>query len=216
VRTELKEHLAEFPPPQAGEAGWYPDPLGSTAERFWDGEWLDIIRTPQLRLPPELAGSNGSGQRRPRGAGLRLPSLRRSKPAALKPATLPPLKKSVREQRGREREQRRALLTIEAKKDAFFVSPAGRARRAFERGQRLFQYELELGEREPLEIPGVDGEPARATSDPVDILNAVVAEGWKLETGTFFFVEARNRAIGCYLFKRSKKRRQTTTDPWQG
>jgi hypothetical protein len=211
VRAELKQHLAEFPPPQAGDAGWYPDPLGSTAERFWDGEWLDIIRTPQLRLPPELMGGNGNGHTRRREGGLRLPSLRRGKKTSL-----PPLKKSVREQRGREKEQRRALLTIEARKDAFFVSPAGRARRAFERGHKLFQYELELGEREPLEIPGVDGEPARATTDPVDILNSVVAEGWKLDTGTFFFVEARNRAIGCYLFKRSKKRRQATSDPWEG
>jgi hypothetical protein len=202
VRTELKEHLAEFPPPQRGEPGWYPDPLGSTAERYWDGLWLDIIRTPQLRLVPELPDL---GEHRERG--LRLPSLRRSK-------ALPPLKKSVRDQRAREKEQRRALLQIEAKKDAFALSPAGRARRAFERGQKLFQYELELGEREPMEVPGVDGEPVRATSDPVDILNSVVAEGWKLETGTFFFVEARGSAIGCYLFKRSKKRRLPTTDPW--
>lgn len=205
MRTELKEHLAEFPAPHGGQPGWYPDPLGSTSERFWDGSWLDIIRTPQLRLPPELGGA-GNGH----NGGLRLPSLRRRKPI-----NLPPLKKDVREQRAREKEQRRALLTIEAKKDAFALSPAGRARRAFERGQRLFQYELELGEREPLEIPGVDGEPARATSDPVDILNSVVAEGWKLETGTFFFVEARGSAIGCYLFKRSKKRRLATTDPWE-
>ncbi len=204
MRTELKEHLAEFPPPQGGEQGWYPDPLGSTAERFWDGSWLDIIRTPQLRPPPAL---NGNGHHRSLAEGLRLPSLRRAKP-------LPPLKKSVREQRAREKEQRRALLQIEAKKDAFALSPAGRARRAFERDQKLFQYELELGEREPMEIPGVDGEPARATSDPVDILNSVVAEGWKLETSTFLFVEARDTAIGCYLFRRSKKRRRATTDPW--
>ena len=44
----------------------------------------------------------------------------------------------------------------------------------------------------------------------------MIVEGWKLETGSFFFVESRNTALGCYLFKRSKKRRRPTKDPWEG
>lgn len=202
MKTELRQHLTEFPPPHGRRAGWYPDPLGSTAERFWDGQWLDLIRSPQLRLPPGALSGNGQRRQRRREA-LRLPTLE-----------LPALKKSVRAQRAREREQRRQLLSLEARKDAFRLTPAGRARRAFEHGHRLFQYELELGEWEPIEIPGVDGEPASLTADPVDILNSVIVEGWKLEAGSFYFVESRSTAIGCYLFKRSKKRRRPTRDPW--
>ena len=201
MRAELKRHLSEFPPPRAKQPGWYPDPLGTTGERFWDAEWLDLVRTSRLRLPPDLLAENGAG---PRGRERKLPAVE-----------LPPLKKAVRKQRAREKEQRRRKQLIEAQKESFRATPAGRARRAFKRGQRVFQYEFELLDPTPVEIPGVDGEPPFATTDPVDVLNSVIVEGWKLETGSFVVLESRNTALGCYLFKRSKKRRRPTTDPWQ-
>jgi hypothetical protein len=196
-RERLRQALA----PQAQEPGWYPDPLGSTAERFWDGEWMELIRTPRLRL-----ATNGLVQEEQ--SSFRLPGLSR-----IPPIQLPPISKDAREQRAREREQVKQRLWIDAQREAFFHTPAGRARLAFERGQDLFQYELELDNVGPTLIPGPVGAPARTSEDPVDILNSVVVEGWKLVDGKFFYAEARG-VFGLYLFKRSKKRRRRMNDPW--
>lgn len=143
------------------------------------------------------------------GLRFRLPSL------SDRPTLVPPLGRAAREQRAREREQQKRLLSMEAAKGAFHRTPAGRARRAYERGHRLFQYELEIDGLEPTLIPGPLGSPAQETTDPVDILNSVTVEGWKLVTGKFVYTEMRSGTIGCYLFKRSKKRRQEMNDPWR-
>jgi hypothetical protein len=37
--------LSDAPPPASGRAGWFPDPLGSDADRYFDGaSWTDQIR----------------------------------------------------------------------------------------------------------------------------------------------------------------------------
>jgi hypothetical protein len=203
MTTLERERLSHAPAPQAQEPGWYPDPLGTTAERFWDGQWMELIRTPRLRLAAEALVREEAAQA-PRPPLLsRIPTLQ-----------LPPLSKEKREQRTREREHLKQRLWLEAERQAFFQTPAGKARLAFERGQHLFQYELEIDRVEPTVIPGSKGASPRTTEDAVDILNSVVVEGWKLVDGKFFYVDARG-LVGCYLFRRSKKRRQQMNDPWQ-
>lgn len=140
--------------------------------------------------------------------GFRLPLLRG------KPALALPLDKTAREERAEERERQKHLVSVEAAEQAFYRTPAGRARLAYKRGHRLFQYELEVNRLEPMVIPGLAGAPALITTDPVDILNSVTVEGWKLVTGKFFHAEMRNGAVGCYLFKRSQKRRLMMNNPW--
>jgi hypothetical protein len=120
-----------------------------------------------------------------------------------------------REERAELKEREKQLKSTEAAKEAFFQTPAGRARLAYKRGHHLFQYELEINELRPTIIPGPVGAPARETTDPVDILNSVTVEGWKLVTGKFIHSEMRNGAVGCYLFKRSQKRRLSMNNPWQ-
>jgi len=184
------------------QPGWYPDPLGSTAERYWDGSWGDDIRTSQRRLPEEaLSNGNGRGH-----GGLRLRSLR---------PYLPLLGRADREMRVREREEEVRQRIAELERQAFYRTPAGRARVAFERGQSLFQYELDVGRMEPIVIPGLHYQPPLETTDPVDVLNSVVAEGWKLSNSEFHFLEMRGGMVGCYIFKRSPKRRQPMNNPWQ-
>lgn len=139
----------------------------------------------------------------------KLPSLRG------KGTLVPPLSRAAREERALEREQQREQASVEAARQAFFETPAGRARLAYKRGHRLFQYELEVNGLEPTIVPGHTGTPARLTTDPVDILNSVTAEGWKLVTGKFIHSEMRSGAVGVYLFKRSQKRRLQMNDPWQ-
>jgi hypothetical protein len=120
-----------------------------------------------------------------------------------------------RGERAEQKERERQLRSVEAAQDAFFQTPAGRARQAYKRGHRLFQYELEIGELNPIVVPGPVGSPARETTDPVDVLNSVTVEGWKLVTGKFIHSEIRAGAVGCYLFKRSQKRRLSMNNPWQ-
>lgn len=203
MTTVEQERLQQAPPPHGQEPGWYPDPLGSTAERLWDEQWMELIRSPRLRLPAEaLVREEAKRSQRPSILS-RVPSLQ-----------LPPLSREKREQRTREREHLKQRLWMETERQAFFQSPAGRARLAFERGQHLFQYELAIDQVAPTVIPGPVGAPPRVTEDAVDVLNSVVVEGWKLVDGKFFYVEGRG-LVGCYLFKRSKKRRLQMNDPWQ-
>jgi hypothetical protein len=122
---------------------------------------------------------------------------------------------TTREERAELKEREKELKSVETAREAFFETPAGRARLAYKRGHRLFQYELEINELSPTLIPGPAGGPARVTTDPVDILNAVTVEGWKLVTGKFIHSEMRNGVVGCYLFKRSQKRRLPMNNPWQ-
>jgi hypothetical protein len=143
-------------------------------------------------------------------------SARRKRWSFRLPSTFAPLlDKSGREERAQERNQQKELAFIEAAKQAFFQTPAGRARLAYKQGHRLFQYELAINDLQPLIIPGLLSSPPRETTDPVDVLNSVTVEGWKLVTGKFIHSEMRNGVIGCYLFKRSQKRRLRMNNPWQ-
>jgi len=139
----------------------------------------------------------------------RLPALRGGS------ALVPTLDRAAREERADERERERRLAALEAAEEDFFQTPAGRARLAYKRGHRLFQYELEINELPPTVVPGLVGSPALVTTDPVDILNSVTVEGWKLVTGKFIHSDMRGGAVGCYLFKRSQKRRLAMNNPWQ-
>jgi hypothetical protein len=128
---------------------------------------------------------------------------------------VPTLDKAGREARVEEKEREKRLAAVATAEQAFFLTPAGRARLAYKRGHRLFQYELEINELPPTVVPGMAGAPAMVTTDPVDILNSVTVEGWKLVTGKFIHSEMRGGAIGVYLFKRSQKRRLAMNNPWQ-
>jgi hypothetical protein len=177
---------------------------------------VDAVSTQRnfVRLPSPQAGDSGASavaeEATPdKRRGFSLPSLLR------RPTLAHPLDKSAREERAQEREREKELASVEAAKQAFFETPAGKARLAYKRGHRLFQYELEISELQPLLVPGPIGAPPRETTDPVDVLNSVTVEGWKLVTGKFIHSEMRNGTVGCYLFKRSQKRRLQMNSPWQ-
>ena len=78
--------------------------------------------------PPQAAGRERSEPADEANAsekrwGLRLPSLRG------KSALVPTLDKTVREERAEEKERERLLSAVEAAEQAFYRTPAGRARR---------------------------------------------------------------------------------------
>jgi len=114
------------------------------------------------------------------------------------------------ERQVRERAQRREQV-----RSAFFATPAGQARLAFEREDHAFQYSID----------------AMKTADPVATLNSVCNEGWELLSGSFVFVQqgqqsrdkigggqniaTQGTTVGFYLFRRSEANRRETTDPWE-
>ncbi len=168
-----------------------------------------------VELPSSPAREPGGSAAEEEGTRARrwdihLPSLRGRRPGLTSSLT-----RSAREERAQEREKEREAASVEAAMQTFFETPAGRARLAYKRGHRLFQYELEVNGLSPTAIPGPIGSPSRVTTDPVDILNSVTVEGWKLVTGKFINSEVRGGAVGVYLFKRSQKRRLSMNNPWQ-
>jgi hypothetical protein len=171
------------------------------------GQLLVGFRSTPAEAPAAATEAEAGAQDKRRG--FRLPSLRR------RSTLTPTLSGATRQERAEAREREKEMVSAEAAKEAFFETPAGRARLAYKRGHQLFQYELETGALEPTAVPGPVGSPARETTDPVDILNSVAVEGWKLVTGKFFYSEMRGGVVGCYLFKRSQKRRLAMNNPWQ-
>lgn len=90
------QRIQESPSPAAREPGWYPDPLGSTAERYWDGSWTALIRKPNANLVAELPGQGSEGQRKRGISGRRLP-LRESGERHLRGGAIsPPRRKHAR------------------------------------------------------------------------------------------------------------------------
>ena len=132
------------------------------------------------------------------------------------------IKEQEREVKQQEREkaeaQRRAEERLEHReqvRQAFFRTPAGEARLAFERADHAFQYSVDM----------------TRTRDPVAALNSVCNEGWELLSGSFVFVEEGQQSrdklggghsiattgttVGYYLFRRCEANLGETPKPWE-
>jgi hypothetical protein len=147
-------------------------------------------------------------------------------------------KEAEREARAREKaaadEQTRLRKESERRerdRQAFAASPAGQARAAFRRDDRLFQFVLDVQNTKPVVIPMAGATTATTTADPSAVLNSVCNEGWELVNGSFVFhelgsesrdkflasgqnVAVRGTIIGYYLFKRCEENRVGSRDPW--
>jgi hypothetical protein len=129
--------------------------------------------------------------------------------------------------------EKKRLEDIEKERQAFFSSPAGQARLAYERGDHVFQYSFDVMNQQAIIVAMVGSTTAKRTNDPVAVLNSVCHEGWELVNGSFVFVEegAQSRdkfmssgqnvaikgtTVGYYLFKRCEANRTSTSNPWEG
>ncbi|HEY3830518.1 MAG TPA: hypothetical protein VGL57_15090 [Solirubrobacteraceae bacterium] len=127
----------------------------------------------------------------------------------------------------RERAERREKI-----RQAFFATPAGRARLAFESGDELLQFSIDVMNQKAIVVAMVGANTSKKTTDPSAVLNSVNNEGWELVTGSFVFVEegqesrdkfassgqnvaTKGATVGYYLFRRSEANRRETTDPWE-
>jgi hypothetical protein len=137
------------------------------------------------------------------------------------------------EQRRVEEEERRKRDHIEKAREAFMATPAGQARRAFERGDHVVQYSIDVMNQQAIVIAMVGSTTSAKTADPTAILNSVCHEGWQLISGSFVFVEqgqqsrdkfmssgqnvaTKGMTVGYYLFKRCEEnRREPLPEPWR-
>lgn len=128
--------------------------------------------------------------------------------------------------------ERKRVEQLERDRGAFFKTPAGQARLAFDRGDRVFQYSIDVMSQQAIIVKMSNARTSQRTSDPVAILNSVCNEGWDLVTGSFVFVEQgqvsrdkfmssgqqvaiRGTTVGYYLFDRCEANRRDVTKPWE-
>lgn len=141
-------------------------------------------------------------------------------------------REAIRAQREREAEQKQLAQARKELRDEFFGTPAGQARLAFERGDHVFQYSLNVMSQKAIIVAMVGSNVAQKTADPSVILNSVCAEGWELVNGSFVFVETGQQSrdkfmssgqnvavsgatVGYYLFKRREANRAPElVEPW--
>lgn len=131
-----------------------------------------------------------------------------------------------------EEEQRaaaaaRAARQAEREAAAFRASPVGQSRIAFEQGDRLFQVDFEVMGQTAEIVAMMGSYNTSKANNPTAVLNAIVAEGWELITGSFVFVvqgeQSRDKfmssgqnvavkgaTVGYYLFRRAEQNRINT------
>jgi hypothetical protein len=129
------------------------------------------------------------------------------------------------------KQQRQEAEQREKERQAFFATPVGQARTAFERGDHVFQYAIDVMNQQAIIVAMVGSTTSQKSNDPVAILNSVCHEGWELVNGAFVFVEtgAQSRdkfmssgqnvavhgtTVGYYLFKRCEANRREPIESW--
>src|SRR5438132_13216970 len=103
-----------------------------------------------------------------------------------------PLKRKTQEEKEssrREAEERKQADQIKKQWEAFYKTPQGQARLAFERGDHVFQYEIAVMNQKAIIVAMVGSTTSHKTVDPTWVLNSVCREGWELVNGSFVFVE---------------------------
>jgi hypothetical protein len=126
-----------------------------------------------------------------------------------------------------ERKQQQAL---DQAWQSFWASPAGRARAAYQAGDHIFQYSIDVMNQQAIIVAMVGSRTSHKTVDPTAVLNAVCRQGWELSTGDFPFVmtgqQSRDKfmssgqnvavagtVLGYYLFRRCEVNLEAETDP---
>lgn len=128
-----------------------------------------------------------------------------------------------------EKEERRREKAFESAWNAFWASPAGQARRAFEDGDHVFQFSIDVMNQQAIIVAMVGSSTTAKHADPTAVLNSVCREGWELVNGDFAFVmtgqQSRDKflssgqnvaiagtVLGYYLFKRCEANRQCDSE----
>ena len=137
----------------------------------------------------------------------RLPSLRDA-------PLVPPLGRAAREERAEERERQRQMASVEAADRPFFGHPPAKRVLAYSVDT---SFPVRTGARRTRAngLPGLTRLARPRDQRPVDILNSVSVEGWKLVTGKFIYSEMRNGVIGCLPLQAFAEAVTSMNNPWQ-
>lgn len=131
-----------------------------------------------------------------------------------------------------EKAERERVARREKVRQAFFATPAGRARLAFESGDELFQFSIDVMSQKAIAVAMVGANTSKKAMDPSAVLNSVSNEGWELVNGSFVFVEegqesrdkfassgqnvaTKGSTHGYYLFRRCEELRGEMPEPWE-
>lgn len=138
------------------------------------------------------------------------------------------IKEQEREEQQRRREQAEAEQLAQkraAQRDkmrkAFFATPAGKARLAFDCEDHVFQCSIDVTNQQAIVVAVTGADTWQQTSDPTQILNSVCNEGWELLNGSFVYKPmssnqnvAKGATVGHYLFRRCDANRREIPNPW--
>lgn len=97
------------------------------------------------------------------------------------------------------KEERKEQERLERDRQEFLKSPAGQARTAFERGDPVFQFSIDVQNTQAVVIPMVTAMTNTKTTDPIAVLNSVCNEGWDLVNGSFVFHETGSESRDKFL-----------------
>jgi hypothetical protein len=143
------------------------------------------------------------------------------------------LKAAAKEQEQHAAEVRREADQLQKVRKAFLASPAGQAQTAFDRGDQVFQYAIDVMSQEAIIVAMTGSTTSKKTTDPTEVLNSVCNEGWRLVNGSFVFVEQgqqsrdkfmssgqnvaiKGTTVGYYLFSRCEENRRQSIKAWEG
>lgn len=144
-----------------------------------------------------------------------------------------PQDRAAKEERKREqqagKQEQKQQKAFERAWNAFWSSPAGQARRAYESGDHVFQYSIDVMNQQAIIVAMIGSSTSKRQADPTAVVNSVCHEGWELVNGDFVFVmhgqQSRDKfmssgqnvavagtVMGYYLFKRNEANRQAETE----
>ena len=114
----------------------------------------------------------------------------------------------------------KAARAAAAERKALAASPAGQARRAYVRGDAVFQCSFDVMSQQAVIVAMVGSRTVKGTHDPSETLNSICREGWELLTASFVFIQegqqsrdkfmssgqnvaTKGTTMGYYLFRRN-------------
>jgi hypothetical protein len=127
------------------------------------------------------------------------------------------------------KEEQKEGKALEKAWNAFWASPAGRARLAYRNGDQVFQYSMDVMNQTAIIIAMSGSTTSSKTADPTAILNSVCREGWEIVSADFPFVmtgqQSRDKflssgqnvavagtVLGYYVFKRCDANQVSESD----
>ena len=138
-------------------------------------------------------------------------------------------KEQPKHERAAAKQEKKQAEAFDKAWNAFWASPAGRARLAYRAGGQVFQYHIDVMNQTAIIVKMVGSATSSKTGDPTAILNSVCREGWEIVSADFPFVmtgqQSRDKflssgqnvaiggtVLGFYVFKRCDANQVNETD----